>query len=153
MFCVEASEMQLSMSLVCVPLDVEDTLSCYREALDKSPHCLQVLQHSRSLVVQLLAGSQTCRFIGYYTTDAHTHMLSGGGKSADVALHALQHSFQIIKTEVSAFHQARLPSALQFCSLRICYRMTCMRRTLELQVPSTAIPLVSRAYQLLLLHT
>ncbi|XP_015238280.1 PREDICTED: cilia- and flagella-associated protein 54 [Cyprinodon variegatus] len=59
---LKASEMQRSMSLVCVPLDVEDTLSCYREALDKSPHCLQVLQHSRSLVVQLLAGSQLSQF-------------------------------------------------------------------------------------------
>ncbi|MEQ2170852.1 hypothetical protein GOODEAATRI_004511 [Goodea atripinnis] len=49
---------QLSMSLVRVPLDTEDTLSCYREALGKRPHCLLVLQHSRSLLVQLLAGTQ-----------------------------------------------------------------------------------------------
>lgn len=53
------------MSLVHVPLDVEDTLSCYREAIGKRPHCLQVLQHSRSLLVQLLAGAQPCKFIAY----------------------------------------------------------------------------------------
>ncbi|KAM4547577.1 cilia- and flagella-associated protein 54 [Fundulus diaphanus] len=58
---LKVSEMQLSMSLVCVPLDVEDTLSCRREALGKRPHPLQVLQHSRSLLVQLLACTQPFR--------------------------------------------------------------------------------------------
>ncbi|XP_035999007.1 LOW QUALITY PROTEIN: cilia- and flagella-associated protein 54 [Fundulus heteroclitus] len=57
---LKVSEMQLSMSLVCVPLDVEDTLSCHREALGKRPDTLQVLQHSRSLLVQLLASTQPC---------------------------------------------------------------------------------------------
>ncbi|XP_047192964.1 cilia- and flagella-associated protein 54-like isoform X3 [Scophthalmus maximus] len=47
-----------SMSLVCVPLDVEDTLSCYQRALERKPHCLQVFQHSRSLLTLLLAHTQ-----------------------------------------------------------------------------------------------
>ncbi|KAM6983519.1 cilia- and flagella-associated protein 54 [Tautogolabrus adspersus] len=57
---IKGAEMNHSMSLVCVPLDVEDTLSCYREALDRRPHCLQVFQHSRSLGLQLLAYTQPC---------------------------------------------------------------------------------------------
>ncbi|XP_024862076.1 cilia- and flagella-associated protein 54 [Kryptolebias marmoratus] len=57
---LKGSEMQLSMLLVCVPLDVEDTLRCYREALERTPQCLQVLRHSRSLLAQLLAHTQPC---------------------------------------------------------------------------------------------
>ncbi|XP_062414184.1 cilia- and flagella-associated protein 54-like [Pungitius pungitius] len=52
---LKGAEIQHSMSRVCVPLDVEDTLSCYRQALERRPHCLHVFQHSRSLLVQLLA--------------------------------------------------------------------------------------------------
>ncbi|XP_074528634.1 cilia- and flagella-associated protein 54 [Halichoeres trimaculatus] len=55
---LEASEKQRSLSLVCVPLDVEDTLSCYREVVERTPHCLQVFQHSRTLGQQLLAYTQ-----------------------------------------------------------------------------------------------
>ncbi|CAJ1063980.1 cilia- and flagella-associated protein 54-like isoform X6 [Xyrichtys novacula] len=54
----KGSEKQHSMSLVCVPLDVENTLRCYREVLERRPHCLQVFQHSRSLRLQLLAYTQ-----------------------------------------------------------------------------------------------
>ncbi|XP_065819323.1 cilia- and flagella-associated protein 54 isoform X4 [Labrus bergylta] len=57
---IKGAELKHSMSLVCVPLDVEDTLSCYREALERRPHCLQVFQHSRSLGLQLLAYTQPC---------------------------------------------------------------------------------------------
>ncbi|XP_051257635.1 cilia- and flagella-associated protein 54-like isoform X3 [Dicentrarchus labrax] len=58
---LKGAEIQLSMSLVCVPLDVEDTLSCYRQALERRPHCLQVFQHSRSLLLLLLLGhTQPC---------------------------------------------------------------------------------------------
>ncbi|XP_041865069.1 cilia- and flagella-associated protein 54-like isoform X4 [Melanotaenia boesemani] len=55
---LKGAEIQRSMSLVCVPLDVKDTLNCYRQALDKRPLCLQVLQHSRSLLVLVLAYTQ-----------------------------------------------------------------------------------------------
>ncbi|XP_024122060.1 cilia- and flagella-associated protein 54 isoform X2 [Oryzias melastigma] len=55
---LKAAEKQRSLSLVCVPLDVEDTLSGYHRALQKTPHCLQVLQHSRSLLLLLLANTQ-----------------------------------------------------------------------------------------------
>lgn len=50
------------MLLVRVPLNVEDSLNCYRQALEKRPHCLQVLQHSRSLLVLLLTYTQSCEF-------------------------------------------------------------------------------------------
>ncbi|RVE63832.1 hypothetical protein OJAV_G00140120 [Oryzias javanicus] len=55
---LKAAEKKRSLSLVCVPLDVEDTLSGYHRALQKTPHCLQVLQHSRSLLLLLLANTQ-----------------------------------------------------------------------------------------------
>ncbi|XP_036976615.1 cilia- and flagella-associated protein 54-like isoform X3 [Acanthopagrus latus] len=57
---LKAAEIQHAMSLVCVPLDVEDTLSCYRQALERRPHCLQVFQHSRSLLLLLQAHTQPC---------------------------------------------------------------------------------------------
>lgn len=54
------------MSLVCVPLDVEDSLRCYRQALEKRPRCLQVLQHGRSLLLQLLAYTQPREFTAHW---------------------------------------------------------------------------------------
>ncbi|KAM8897416.1 cilia- and flagella-associated protein 54 isoform 3-T3 [Spinachia spinachia] len=54
---LKGAEIQHSMSRVCVPLDVEDTLSCYRQAFEKRPHCLHVFQHSRLLLLQLLAST------------------------------------------------------------------------------------------------
>ncbi|XP_037604654.1 cilia- and flagella-associated protein 54-like isoform X2 [Sebastes umbrosus] len=57
---LKGAEIQHSMSLVCVPLDVEDTLICYRQALERRPHCLQVFQHSRSLLLLLLAYTSPC---------------------------------------------------------------------------------------------
>ncbi|XP_054482513.1 cilia- and flagella-associated protein 54-like [Anoplopoma fimbria] len=57
---LKGAEVQHALSLVCVPLDVEDTLSCYRQALERRPHCLQVFQHSRSLLLQLLAFTKPC---------------------------------------------------------------------------------------------
>ncbi|XP_059208284.1 cilia- and flagella-associated protein 54-like isoform X3 [Centropristis striata] len=57
---LKGAEIKHSMSLVCVPLDVEDTLTCYRQALEKGPHCLQVFHHSRSLLLRLLAYKKPC---------------------------------------------------------------------------------------------
>ncbi|XP_041808606.1 cilia- and flagella-associated protein 54-like [Chelmon rostratus] len=57
---LKGAEMRHSMSLVCVPLDVEDTLNYYRQALERRPHCLQVFHHSRSLLLLLLAYTQPC---------------------------------------------------------------------------------------------
>ncbi|XP_019941027.1 cilia- and flagella-associated protein 54 [Paralichthys olivaceus] len=54
------AERQLSMSLVCVPLDIEDTLSCYHQAFERRPDCLHIFQHSRSLLMLLLAHTQPC---------------------------------------------------------------------------------------------
>ncbi|XP_071372086.1 cilia- and flagella-associated protein 54, partial [Centroberyx affinis] len=55
---VELQEMRRSMCLVCVPLDVEGTLCCYRQALERRTYCLQTFQHSRSLLLLLLAHTQ-----------------------------------------------------------------------------------------------
>ncbi|XP_026184047.1 cilia- and flagella-associated protein 54 isoform X2 [Mastacembelus armatus] len=54
------AEIRNSLSLVCVPLDVEETLCCYHQALERRPHCSQVFQHSRSLLLLLLAYTQPC---------------------------------------------------------------------------------------------
>ncbi|XP_047462207.1 cilia- and flagella-associated protein 54-like isoform X2 [Mugil cephalus] len=72
---LKGAEMQRSMSLVCVPLDVEDTLTCHRQALEKRPYCLQIFQHSRSLLVLLLAHTQP-RFVTqlqYSQNRGHSH--------------------------------------------------------------------------------
>uniref|UniRef100_UPI0009B47C99 cilia- and flagella-associated protein 54 n=1 Tax=Monopterus albus TaxID=43700 RepID=UPI0009B47C99 len=57
---LKGAEIKHSMSLVCVPLDVEDTLHCYSQALERRPRCLQIFQHSRSLLRLLLAYTQPC---------------------------------------------------------------------------------------------
>lgn len=46
------------MCLVCVPLDVEDTLRCFRENLERCRHALLTFQHSRTLLHLLLADTQ-----------------------------------------------------------------------------------------------
>ncbi|KAM4620352.1 cilia- and flagella-associated protein 54 [Polymixia lowei] len=55
---IELQEMRRSMSLVRVPLDVEETLHRYRGALEGRPHCLHTFQHSCSLLLLLLAHTQ-----------------------------------------------------------------------------------------------
>ncbi|KAG7454748.1 hypothetical protein MATL_G00263130 [Megalops atlanticus] len=52
------AEAQRALCLVSVPLDVEDTLRCFREALERRPYVLQTFQHSRTLLLLLLAGTQ-----------------------------------------------------------------------------------------------
>ncbi|KAM3869188.1 cilia- and flagella-associated protein 54 [Diretmus argenteus] len=55
---LQGAEIRRSMSLVCVPLDVEDTLLCYRQALERRPRSLQSFQQSHSLLLLLLAHTQ-----------------------------------------------------------------------------------------------
>nr|XP_057944060.1 cilia- and flagella-associated protein 54-like isoform X3 [Doryrhamphus excisus] len=52
------AEIKRSQALVCVPLDVENTLHFYRQSLERVPHCLQVFRYSRSLLLLLLAHTQ-----------------------------------------------------------------------------------------------
>lgn len=54
------AEIQRSLCLVRVPLNVEDTLSCYQQALERRPHCLLVFQRSRALLLRLLANTVPC---------------------------------------------------------------------------------------------
>ncbi|XP_062373452.1 cilia- and flagella-associated protein 54 [Sardina pilchardus] len=54
----ETSQMKRAMSLVSVPLDVEDTLRCFRESLERGHHTLLSFQHSRTLLLLLLAYTQ-----------------------------------------------------------------------------------------------
>ncbi|XP_036433426.1 cilia- and flagella-associated protein 54 [Colossoma macropomum] len=55
---LELAEVRRAMCVVCVPLDVEDTLRCFRETLAKSRYTLSTFQHSRTLLKLLLAGTQ-----------------------------------------------------------------------------------------------
>lgn len=76
MFCVKGAEKQHSMCLVCVPLDVEDTLGCYQQALEKRPHCLQAFQHSRTLLLLHLAYTQPCESSSdYVVTQLHSYIV------------------------------------------------------------------------------
>ncbi|XP_061154554.1 cilia- and flagella-associated protein 54-like [Syngnathus typhle] len=52
------AEIRRSQDLVCVPLDVANTLHFYRQAIERVPHCLQVFRYSRSLLLLLLAHTQ-----------------------------------------------------------------------------------------------
>ncbi|XP_071960070.1 cilia- and flagella-associated protein 54-like [Antedon mediterranea] len=49
-----------AMKLVCVPLDVTDSLQNFRQALDTCYYTSRALQHSRKLLVLYLAGQQIC---------------------------------------------------------------------------------------------
>uniref|UniRef100_A0A8C0UUS3 Cilia and flagella associated protein 54 n=1 Tax=Cyanistes caeruleus TaxID=156563 RepID=A0A8C0UUS3_CYACU len=56
-------KLQLSVArsanlLVCVPLDVNDTLKCFRETLEKSKYQSRALRHSRKLLSLFLAHTQ-----------------------------------------------------------------------------------------------
>ncbi|XP_058629752.1 cilia- and flagella-associated protein 54-like isoform X3 [Onychostoma macrolepis] len=52
------ADVKRAMCLVCVPLDVEDTLQCFRETLEKRHHTLLTFQHNRTLLLLLLADTQ-----------------------------------------------------------------------------------------------
>lgn len=49
------------MCVVSVPLDIDDTLRCFKESLAKTPHALRSFQHSRTLLMLLLADTQRCK--------------------------------------------------------------------------------------------
>ncbi|KAJ8245687.1 hypothetical protein GJAV_G00273400 [Gymnothorax javanicus] len=55
---IETSEEDRALVLLSVPLDVTDTLRCFREAFESKPYFLQTLQHSKTLLLLLLADTQ-----------------------------------------------------------------------------------------------
>lgn len=55
------ADVKRAMRLVCVPLDVEDTLQSFRETLERRHHALLTFQHSRTLLLLLLADTQHCK--------------------------------------------------------------------------------------------
>ena len=57
------SEYSQAKELVCVPVDVTDTLRCFRETLEKSKYHNRAIRHSRKLLSLFLAqtqGKNTC---------------------------------------------------------------------------------------------
>ncbi|XP_056430458.1 cilia- and flagella-associated protein 54 [Hyla sarda] len=64
-----------SKVLTCVPLDVLDTFSCFRESLQKSKYSSRALRHSRKLLTLFLAYSQ-----GLNSQDKHTSPQLSYGK-------------------------------------------------------------------------
>nr|XP_021330926.1 cilia- and flagella-associated protein 54 isoform X1 [Danio rerio] len=54
----ELADVQRAMCLVRVPLDVEETLHCFRETLMRQHHKLLTFQHSKKLLLLLLADTQ-----------------------------------------------------------------------------------------------
>ncbi|KAA0721041.1 Cilia- and flagella-associated protein 54 [Triplophysa tibetana] len=54
----ELADVRTAMCLVCVPLDVDDALNCFRETLERRRHSLLTFQHSRTLLHLLLADTQ-----------------------------------------------------------------------------------------------
>ncbi|KAB5542294.1 hypothetical protein PHYPO_G00089970 [Pangasianodon hypophthalmus] len=55
---LEVAERKRAMCVVSVPLDIDDTLRCFRESLTKKRHTLRAFQHSRTLIMVLLADTQ-----------------------------------------------------------------------------------------------
>ncbi|XP_060759219.1 cilia- and flagella-associated protein 54 [Neoarius graeffei] len=54
----EPPERKRAMCVVSVPLDIDDTLRCFRESLAKRCHTIRAFQHSRTLLMLLLADTQ-----------------------------------------------------------------------------------------------
>lgn len=99
------------MCLVRVPLNVEHTLSSYRQAFEGGRQCLLVFQRSHSLLLRLLADTQPCE-------------LSADGVDADnselrlcISLQALQHSCTTLRPG------ARLNS-INSTTVQICKHVT-----------------------------
>ncbi|XP_053506290.1 cilia- and flagella-associated protein 54 isoform X2 [Ictalurus furcatus] len=55
---LEVAERERAMCVVSVPLDIDDTLRCFRESLAKRRYTLRAFQHSRTLLMLLLADAQ-----------------------------------------------------------------------------------------------
>lgn len=94
LICLDA-EIQRSLCLVRVPLNVEDTLSRYQQALQRRPQCLLVFQRSRALLLRLLANTWPCE-------------LSADGADADMLLQ-LQHGTQTLRVSAgfaAPFHHS-----------------------------------------------
>lgn len=58
------------MCVVSVPLDIDDTLRCFRESLSKRPHTLRAFQHSRTLLLLLLADTKHCESLSLSCTQS-----------------------------------------------------------------------------------
>ncbi|XP_027743250.1 cilia- and flagella-associated protein 54 [Empidonax traillii] len=54
----DSTDYSQAKALVCVPLDVNDTLRCFRETLQKSKYHSRALRHSRKLLSLFLAHTQ-----------------------------------------------------------------------------------------------
>uniref|UniRef100_A0A8C3Y0P8 Cilia and flagella associated protein 54 n=2 Tax=Catharus ustulatus TaxID=91951 RepID=A0A8C3Y0P8_CATUS len=54
----DSADNNQAKALVCVPLDVNDTLKCFRESLEKSKYQSRALRHSRKLLSLFLAHTQ-----------------------------------------------------------------------------------------------
>ncbi|XP_047660100.1 cilia- and flagella-associated protein 54 isoform X2 [Tachysurus fulvidraco] len=55
---LELAERRRAMCIVSVPLDIDGTLHCFRESQAKRRHTLRTFEHSRTLLMLLLANSQ-----------------------------------------------------------------------------------------------
>lgn len=60
--------MSTAKALVSVPLDVNDTLKCFRESLQKANYHSRALRHSRKLLSLFLAYTQGELFIEVFLT-------------------------------------------------------------------------------------
>lgn len=147
MFCVKGAEKQHSMCLVCVPLDVEDTLGCYQQALERRPHCLQAFQHSRTLLLLHLAYTQPCESSSDYV-DTHLHsyivaflfvLQTHKVCTACVSTQAMGHSLGTVRAEVNIL-QVWWISVTQLCPLQTSNLAPWQRRTSLVQMLSTVSP-------------
>ncbi|XP_019370589.1 PREDICTED: cilia- and flagella-associated protein 54 isoform X2 [Gavialis gangeticus] len=69
-------------ALVCVPLDVKDTLKCFRETLEKSKYHSRALRHSRKLLSLFLAHTQDP--LGRLPSQSFSNKKVGFGEGAEL---------------------------------------------------------------------
>ncbi|KAF5908404.1 cilia- and flagella-associated protein 54 [Clarias magur] len=68
---LELAERKRAMCVVSVPLDIEDTLRCFRNSLAKRSHTLRAFQHSRTLLTLLLADTQHSMEVPFCKDSCH----------------------------------------------------------------------------------
>lgn len=65
-----SAERRRAMCVVSVPLDIDDTLRCFRESQAKRQHTLRTFQHSHTLLMLLLANTQHCESLSLSCTQS-----------------------------------------------------------------------------------
>lgn len=116
------SEYSQAKELVCVPVDVTDTLRCFRETLEKSKYHNRSIRHSRKLLSLFLAQTQGKRLALYQLLFIYVGIPPCG---STVFCHRCLHAPSLLP-----FTFSFLPSGLHLLSITLCQPRHCLTHLL-----------------------